>query len=395
MSGQAQFECVVEKLHEAALGDVPWTVPARMMNEIVQTHANNMAIYEGRSPPDVEFSFARACYGAERDRHLEQRYITRFFFQDEAVPRIMRLPDGQLTPIGQLYTEQEKKTSPVYNGSRKIQNGLYVHLGLGESNIVWQLADSIARGGSWSSSQIGLIESLRPHIRQFARVRCALAEARALGSSLEELLENGRASVIQLDRRARIVAANDRARDLLRQDGGLSDPGGFLNASMPGENNALQRLLARALPPHGVQASAGTTTIRRRHARTRLAVHVTPVAERGGDVRTQRVAALVLIVDPASRPRIEAGIVEEALDLTPAESRLAVMVAAGRTVRDIGAMTGRTEGTVRWHLKRIFSKQGISRQADLVRRVLALNGFPGSRSFQASRSSRKEEQITP
>ena len=54
------------------------------------------------------------------------------------------------------------------------------------------------------------------------------------------------------------------------------------------------------------------------------------------------------------------------------------MVAAGRPVHDIAAMTGRTEGTIRWHLKKIFRKQGISRQADLVRLVLSLDGFPGS-----------------
>ena len=224
-----------------------------------------------------------------------------------------------------------------------------------------------------------MIEGLLPHVRQFARVRELLADARALGSSLEGLLDNGRSSVIQLDRRMRIVAASDRARGLLRQDGGLSDLGGFLNASVHGQNDTLQRLLARALPPHGVPASAGSMTIGRPNARTRLVVHVTPVAKREWDVRAQRVAALVLIVDPASRPQVDAGLVAESLNLTPAEGRLATMLAAGHTVRDIAVMTGRTEGTVRWHLKMIFRKQGISRQADLVRRVLSLEGLPRSR----------------
>ena len=82
-----------------------------------------------------------------------------------------------------------------------------------------------------------------------------------------------------------------------------------------------------------------------------------------------------------SRPRIDAGLVAEALDLTPAESRLATMVAVGQTVRDIAEMTGRTEATVRRHLKEIFRKQGISRQADLARLVLSLDGFPRSRRY--------------
>lgn len=85
-----------------------------------------------------------------------------------------------------------------------------------------------------------------------------------------------------------------------------------------------------------------------------------------------------MVVDPARRPGIDAGLVATALNLTPAESRLAVMLADGRSLREIAAMTSRTEGTVRWHLKQIFRKQGIARQTELVRRVLALEGLPGT-----------------
>ena len=76
--------------------------------------------------------------------------------------------------------------------------------------------------------------------------------------------------------------------------------------------------------------------------------------------------------------RIDPGIVAAALGLTPSESRLAVMLAAGYSVRTIAARTRRTEGTVRWHLNQIYRKRRISRQADLVRLVLSLDGFPGS-----------------
>ena len=62
-------------------------------------------------------------------------------------------------------------------------------------------------------------------------------------------LETTRSGVIHLDRRGRIVEANDRARDILRRADGLSDQGGFLGAWLPADNANLQRLLARALPP--------------------------------------------------------------------------------------------------------------------------------------------------
>ena len=203
-----------------------------------------------------------------------------------------------------------------------------------------------------------------------------LADAQALGSSLAELLDNSRFGVIQLNRNGRILAANDRACGLLREGDGLTDGNGFLRARTPVENVKLQRLLASALSPLTVPPAAGTMTIRRRSAKVRLIVHINPVSTPDSMFRAPQIAALVLIVDPVSRARIDPGLVGAAMGLTPAESRLAVMLAAGHSLRDIASATGRTEGTVRWHLKQIFRKQGISRQTDLVRLVLPMDGLP-------------------
>ena len=189
-----------------------------------------------------------------------------------------------------------------------------------------------------------------------------------------------RFGVIQLDRNARIVAANDWARGLLAQAEGLSDRDGVLSATTPRDNGELQQMLAQALPWLGGPGSSGSMTIKRSSSRTNLVVHVTSVAVRQRDFRAGHVAALVLVVDPERRPSIDVRLVQAALNLTPAESRLAVMVAAGQHTGDMAARTGRSERTVRWHIENIFRKQGISRQADLVRRVLSLEGFPDFRT---------------
>ena len=61
------------------------------------------------------------------------------------------------------------------------------------------------------------------------------------------------------------------------------------------------------------------------------------------------------------------------------ESRVAVLLAEGMTVRDVAAAMGRAESTIRSHVKHMFAKHGLSRQADLVRLVLAVGGAPESR----------------
>ena len=94
------------------------------------------------------------------------------------------------------------------------------------------------------------------------------------------------------------------------------------------------------------------------------------------DARPRRVAALVLVVDPAMRSIVDPGLVGAVLGLTPAESQIAVLLARNRTIRDIAAATGRSEGTVRWHAKRTLGKLGLSRQVELVQLVMSLSDVP-------------------
>ena len=143
-------------------------------------------------------------------------------------------------------------------------------------------------------------------------------------------------------------------------------------ARLPADNARLESLLGGALPTLFGEAVSGSMTIRRPPGLPRLAVHVSPLGVHQMDFGALRVAALVLVVDPQSDPRIAPELVAATLGLTPAESQVAAMLAEGRTVRDMAVATDRKESTVRWLLNRVYDKQGISRQADLVRLVLSL-----------------------
>ena len=77
-------------------------------------------------------------------------------------------------------------------------------------------------------------------------------------------------------------------------------------------------------------------------------------------------------VERLGRLGIDPPFVAERLGLTPAESRVVVALAEGRSVREIAAALGLKESTVRWFLRQIHRKLDISRQAQLVRAVLML-----------------------
>ena len=382
MSRNDAFERCLRSLHAVALDDTLWPDTACLIGEICRTEGNCLVLGKECHRPDTEFFFFQLWLRGHRREDMERDYLQNYLHRDESVPRIQWLPSGQLTHASDLYTDREKETSTAYNEAwreGKSQNGLLVVLdGLRGSRILWKLADCVDREG-WTSEQIATITRLMPHVGQCMRVRQVLAEAGALNASLTHLLGNTRCGVIQLDRQGRITAANDRATRLLRQGEALVDARGFLRTCPPSQDRRLQRLLARAMPPFQAHGSAGSMTIGSPTGRTRLAMHIQPVANSDSDFRPQRVAALVLVVDPTSRTPVDPHLVEETLGLTPAQSRLAVMLAAGHSLRQIAADTGREEATLRWHLKQIFRRQGISRQSELVRRVSALDGFPSFR----------------
>ena len=131
-----------------------------------------------------------------------------------------QLPDGRLVHVSELYTEAERKTSAAYNEALSLataQDGLNVRLdGPGGTRVVLVLGDPVDADG-WGTVRTRMVERLLPHVRQCLVVRHALDEAGALGKSVTGLLDVAGLGVIHMDGSRRIVAANDRAVELLRR----------------------------------------------------------------------------------------------------------------------------------------------------------------------------------
>ena len=136
----------------------------------------------------------------------------------------------------------------------------------------------------------------------------------------------------------------------------------------------LEGLVAGALPTAAVTVS-GSMLLARPSGLPPFVVHVKPVGVHQPDYGARHIAALALIVEPGSQPRIDPGLVARTLGLTPMESRIAVWLAEGKSVRDMAEATGRTEGSIYWHLKQIYQRLPVSRQVDLVRLVLSSAEF--------------------
>lgn len=379
MSERDAFDSILASLHEAALDDTRWPATSGLIDDVLGTVGNSLVFGAGTPEEGIEIYYAGFFRRGQRSQECEREYFGVYYPRDERVPRLRQLPDGEVLPTRSMYTDAELKTSATWNeflARRRAQKGLQVRLdGPGGTRIIWSVNDPLDADG-WSSAQIELFQRLLPHIRHHVSVRQALAGANALGASLTELLDSTGPGVIQLDWRGRIAGANDRARDVLRAGDGLFDSKGVLRARTSADDIDLQSLLAGALPASGQRGSSGSMTVNRPAPLPPLVLHVNPVGGRETKSRAWPIAALVLVVDPAGEPRIDPDLVASGLGLTPMETRVAVMLAEGRTVQEIAATTGRKVTTIRWHVRHIFGKHGVDRQTELVRRVLAIGGVP-------------------
>ena len=374
MSDRDAFERILVSLYDTMLDDTHWPATSALIDETCGLTGNTLLVGEGPKD-DIRVQFLGLYYRGQRCHDLEREYLEVYHSIDERIPRFRQLPEGRLVPVKELYTAEELKTSPAYNEAflkSHYQEGLNVRMGgLDGSHVSWGLGDPVGSEG-WGMSQIALVRRLLPHIRQFVRVRQALVRAQALETTLTTLLENRRIGVVHLDRRGRILAANDRARQLLHNGDGLADRDGVLCTCVPDDQPRLDRLVTAALPASATVAVSGSLPLRRSFMLPPLMVHVKPVRVPHPDYGARHVAVLVLLVEPGRQPRIDPGVIAATLGLTPGESQVAVWLAEGRTVADMARGTGHTRDAIYWHLKQTYQKLHISRQADLVRLVLSI-----------------------
>ena len=378
MSERDAFGRILAALHEAAFEPAQWTRAAALIEESLGVHGSSLACGEGDSDQDYQFYFFRICLHGKRRPDLERMWLETGFPADRSVSRYRRFPFDRTIHITEIYTEEELKSSLGYHLLRTrahAGNAINVRLkGPGASGVLWQINDPLDRDG-WSSERLDRVRRLHPHVRQTVLVGQTLAGAGALGARLTQMLDVTGVGIIQLDVRGRIVAVNDRARSLLNAGDGLYDENGFLFARAQADDEALQAVLTRAIPPFGDPGEGGSLTIRRSALRPPLVLHVNPLPD-GGDAwfRGWPAPALVLLAEPARGVGIDPDLAAAVLGLTPTEGRVAVMLARGLRVREIATTMERKESTIRYHIKQIYAKHGLRHQSELVRLVLSLAG---------------------
>jgi DNA-binding CsgD family transcriptional regulator len=83
-------------------------------------------------------------------------------------------------------------------------------------------------------------------------------------------------------------------------------------------------------------------------------------------------AALLFLHDPAQRPSPPVALLRRLYGLTPQQARLAALLADGLSPAEAAERLGIAGATATAHLKQVYRKTGVHRQAELVRLLLSL-----------------------
>lgn len=187
-------------------------------------------------------------------------------------------------------------------------------------------------------------------------------------SPFEGVFENAAQCLAVLGRDRRLLAANRAGRRLLAEGLVLAERGGRLRAADAEEDRRLGAALEEASEGWGPRS----LRLAGRDGAAGLRCDLGPIDPPEADEAEGR---LLLTATPLAEAPLEA-LLRRRHGLTPAEARLAGLIASGHDLREAGEITGVSHHTARKYLQIAFSKMGVHRQADLVREAWRLSQDP-------------------
>lgn len=320
-------------------------------------------------------------------------YENHLIHLDPRIPLVFRTRLGEVMWDHEHLSATEMDLNPVYAEFLKPQG--YRHtmaLPLRDDGDTREILAVLRPHDSppYELAHASLIQQLLPDLQRVARLRVRLALLNQDNAPPQRAWTAMRAlpyAVMLVNAERRLQFANPAAEALLpklEETGQLRSCEGRLECDSPIAQECLERLVSNAcndsvaLP---LQARVGSFWLRSDHPETaqRTVVNVLPMPrEDSGNGITPRPRLAMLLIaynqGQDSEARMDAKTLGATLGLTPTETRLALLLAQGRTLKDFAVQEEISWHTARTHIKNLMRKTRVNRQtelAQLLRNMLA------------------------
>lgn len=218
--------------------------------------------------------------------------------------------------------------------------------------------------GKFTEREVLLGDLLLPHLRRAVTISNVL-EARTIKRTLmAEALDSLRCGVVLVDERSNILHANCAAEDMLRKGIVIHTSRGMLMAKVPAAAKELRSAINLAAKNETQLGRTGFAIRLTRDSVVAVFASVLPMA--GSDLRTRLQPTAAAAVFIGASEDCDANAMARTYGLTQAETRVLASLLAGRTLAETATALNVAATTAKTHLENIFSKTGVSRQAQLM-----------------------------
>jgi DNA-binding CsgD family transcriptional regulator/PAS domain-containing protein len=229
--------------------------------------------------------------------------------------------------------------------------------------------------GLWRHRRVGAIDErdlaimrlLAPHIRRAVAISDVLNMQAIKIETLQSSLDLLKAGIVLVDGEAKLVHANKAAEVMLKAGSPISARRGEIRTRSAEASAALKAAVATAASDEAAIGAAGIGLPAPQTDGSPALIHVLPLASGDRRARIAPRASAALFVTTVNHGALPAQSLAALFDLTLAETRVLEGLLIGRTLSETAKTNAIALSTARTHMAKIFSKTGVSRQAELVR----------------------------
>jgi len=369
MSADARMVSLIRHVYGAAADETQW--PA-VLEHLADEYHGGVAGLQYRTGVDGQISSSKfvrfdpalqRAYGSYFATRNPWTRITQPLFR----PGFVYTPDSML-PISQL------ERTEFYDGILRPAGVVHCFgacvLRRGDDVLSFTVVRSRAVG-AYDVRELNSVRPILPHLRRAVQVNERLSGLARTRACLADGLDSLRQGVVVINRRGRIVFANQAARAIVALQDGLSIA---VDGLIPASRDERRRL--RALLDESVRTGAGegfsaggAMTVARPSMKRPFFLLIAPLKLPLESAGLSGMST-IFISDPEAQVENIDELLHRLYGLTAREARVANAFAASGSLDQTAEQLHLSRETVRWHIRHIYRKTGTNRQAALLRLLI-------------------------
>lgn len=357
-----EFSQLIAGIYSAVLAPEQWNTSMAAIARAFDAHTASLVFSDNGS---------RLIKHAQMPLPAVQAYAAHYERLDHVLCAVEAGPVGAVRTGAELmWPYQHCEFQIDWARPNGLDDGLFVRLTNGPAVTSLAIA-SVKKSDRFDSPErLALIDCLSTHLQQALRMQGRLEDLDHRSGDLARASEAVSYGIVIVEGR-RAVYVNAAAERILCAGDGLRIDHGCIKAEARCAEAELERSIGRAAELDGCDIWGGSFLCARASARRPYILHVLPIEP--NPVAAQVGRAMIIIVDPERQPEPPATLLRRLYGLTHSEAQVALLVLRGEGLAPIAEALSVSLNTVKTHLRHVFDKTGVHRQAELVRLLITLD----------------------